>query len=243
VARALPGLIGAYRTGAGVDADVFGDDWRDGHAGANRALYANQLAGWLPLHLSDLHRRLLGERPRIADIGCGAGWASIALATAYPRALVTAVDCDARVVPQARRRVAEAGLADRVTCLAADVTNWHSTDRYDLVCVFDAMHELARPVEALQACRGLVAGDGAVLVLDAQVPDVFGGPGDEIERFQYATSVLHCLPAGLVGDGAVGTGTVMRGPTMREYAHAAGFAEVRSVDLNDRFHRLYQLTG
>jgi SAM-dependent methyltransferase len=243
VARALPHLIEAYRTGSGVDADVFGDDWRDGHGGANRSMYTHQLAGWFRLHLPDVHRRLSAGRPRLVDIGCGAGWASIALAAAYPLVRITAVDTDARSVAQARDRVAEAGLADRISCLVADVATMDSPAGYDVVCVFDAMHELARPVEALKVCRGLCLPGGTVLVLDAQVADGFTAPGEEIERFQYATSVLHCLPAALVGEGAVGTGTVMRGPTMREYAHAAGFADVRSIDLNDRFHRIYRLAG
>jgi hypothetical protein len=80
-----------------------------------------------------------------------------------------------------------------------------------------------------------------VLVLDAQVVDDFSAPGHEIERFQYATSVLHCLPTGLVGEGAAGIGTVMRAKTVRAYAHEAGFNKVYAYDLDDRFHRLYRL--
>jgi 2-polyprenyl-3-methyl-5-hydroxy-6-metoxy-1,4-benzoquinol methylase len=241
VARALPHLLAAYRTGAGLDADVFGDDWRDGHGGANRAIYTHQLAGWLRLYLPDTHERLGAPGARAADVGCGAGWASIALAAAYPHLTVTAVDVDAEVVAQAREHIAEAGFAARVTCVAADVSTMDASHGYDVVCVFDALHELARPVEALRVCRKLCRPGGTVLVLDAKVADDFAAPGDEVERFQYATSVLHCLPAALVGDGAVGTGTVMRGATVREFAREAGFADVRAFDLGDRFHRIYRL--
>jgi hypothetical protein len=114
---------------------------------------------------------------------------------------------------------------------------------YDLVCVFDALHEMARPVEVLRACRAMRAPDGTVLVMDAKVAERFTAPADEIERFQYATSVLHCLPACLAEQPSAGTGTVMRVETVRDYARRAGFADVRLVPVEERFHRLYRLVG
>jgi SAM-dependent methyltransferase len=242
VAAALPSLLAAFRTGAGVPPEVFGDDWRQGHGGANRAMYTNHLAGWLHRYLPDIDRRLSTGPARVADVGCGAGWAAIALAVAYPEIRVTATDLDEAALAQAFDRAGAAGVADRVSFAHADAATVSTVDEYDLVCVFDALHELARPVEALRACRKLCAPHGAVLVLDSRVADRLRVPGDEIERFQYATSVLHCLPAALVGTDAVGTGTVMRAPIVRAYARKAGFSTVRIFDLDDRFHRLYRLT-
>jgi 2-polyprenyl-3-methyl-5-hydroxy-6-metoxy-1,4-benzoquinol methylase len=242
VAGALPSLLAAFRTGEGVPADVFGDDWREGHGGANRAIYTYQLAGWLRRHLPGIHQRLSCDQARIADIGCGAGWASIALARAYPAAHITAIDLDGAAVEQARRHAARAGTGDRVSFRVADAAGLPADARgYDLVCLFDTLHELADPVQALRACRMLCGAGGSVLVLESRVAETFRAPADEIERFQYATSVLHCLPAGLVGEGAVGTGTVMRAGALRSCALGAGFAAVRGYDVDDRFHRLYLL--
>jgi ubiquinone/menaquinone biosynthesis C-methylase UbiE len=240
VAGALPDLLAAFRTGDGVPQDVFGEDWRQGHGGANRRMYTAELAGWLRRYLPDVAARL-GSRARVADVGCGAGWASVALATAFPDIEVTGLDVDPAVVAQAAKRVTEAGLGDRVTFSVADAGRPPAANGFDLVCVFDALHELARPVEALQGCRAMCAPGGTVLVLDSRVADRFRTPGDEIERFQYATSVLHCLPAALVGADPVGTGTVMRAATVRAYAREAGFTSIRVFDLDDRFHRLYRL--
>ncbi len=240
VAAALPDLLAAFRTGAGVPPDAFGEDWRQGHGGLNRAMYTGQLAGWLRRYLPDLAARL-AVGARVADVGCGAGWAGIALADAFPGIQVTAVDIDPAVVAQAAERAKEAGLADRISFAVADAADLPAGGDFDLVCVFDTLHELARPVPALRACRALCAPTGTVLVLDSRVADQFRTPGDEIERFQYATSVLHCLPAALVGTDPVGTGTVMRASTVREYAREAGFTSIRVFDLDDRFHRLYRL--
>jgi hypothetical protein len=67
--------------------------------------------------------------------------------------------------------------------------------------------------------------------------------GLTFDRFQYATSVLHCLPACLSGPQSAGTGTVMRLATVRGYAREAGFADLRVLPVEDRFHRLYHLVG
>lgn len=247
VAAALPSLLDAFACGRGVPDEEFGDDWRHGHGGANRAVFTRRLPGWLREHAPQVHARLAGPgRVRVADVGCGAGWAAIAIARAYPNADVIGFDLDARTVVEAREHAAGCGLADRVKFAVADAGTelaQGAVGRFDLVCVFDTLHELPDPVGVLRACRAVRAPAGAVLVLDARVAEGFTAPGDEIERFQYATSVLHCLPAGMAAEGSAAPGTVMRPAAVRAMARQAGFTEAKHVDLDDRFHRLYTLAG
>ncbi|MEV6813716.1 class I SAM-dependent methyltransferase, partial [Micromonospora sp. NPDC051296] len=243
VAAALPALLAAYRSGGGVPDAVYGVDWREGHAGANRAMFTHQLAGWLRRHAPDIHTRLAGSAARVADVACGAGWAGIGLARAFPRIAVDGYDIDAAVIADARAHATDAGLTDRVSFAARDAADPDLAGEYDLVCLFDALHEIARPVQVLRACRRLCADGGSVLVLDARVAERFAAPADEIERFQYATSVLHCLPACLSEQPSAGTGTVLRPETVRELAAEAGFAAVTQLPIDDRFHRLYRLIG
>ena len=61
-----------------------------------------------------------------------------------------------------------------------------------------------------------------MIVGDERVPDEFDPPGDEIERFYYGFSVFHCLPVGMVGERAEGTGTVMRAGTVRRLRRGGG---------------------
>jgi hypothetical protein len=100
---------------------------------------------------------------------------------------------------------------------------------------------MSQPVEVLRALRGLVAEDGAVIVMDERVADAFTAPGDEIERLMYTYSILCCLPVGLADTPSAATGTVMRADTMRRYASEAGFEDVEVLPIEHDFFRLYRL--
>lgn len=69
----------------------------------------------------------------------------------------------------------------------------------------------------------------------------FTAPGDELERFVYEWSAVHCLPVGMMDSPSAGTGTVMRPSRLREYARAAGFADVEILPVENDFWRFYRL--
>ena len=79
--------------------------------------------------------------------------------------------------------------------------------------------------------------------MDEKVADAFVAPGDDIERFMYGFSVLHCLPVGMADQPSVGTGTVMRTATLQGYAAAAGFTGVEILPIAHDWFRFYRLTG
>ncbi|MBW3668378.1 MAG: methyltransferase domain-containing protein [Actinobacteria bacterium] len=243
VAGALPALLDAFQTGAGVPDDAYGEDWRHGHGGANRGLFVHGLGRWLVEALPDVHLRLSAPGARAVDVGCGSGWAAVALAQVYPMLAIDGFDLDAGSIELARRHAADAGVADRVRFEVRDASGDDLAGRYDLVCLFDALHEMAEPVAVLRTCRRLRADGGTVLLMDARVAESFVAPAGEVERFQYATSVLHCLPAGLTPAGSSATGTVLRPSMVRSLAVRAGFAGAEVLPIDERFHRFYRLVG
>ncbi len=97
----------------------------------------------------------------MADVGCGCGWSSIAIARGYPNATVIGIDNDEASVTDARSNAAGAGVADRVTFTTAGA-GAGAHGRYDLVTCFEALHDMAHPVEALAAMRRMAA-SGTVL--------------------------------------------------------------------------------
>jgi SAM-dependent methyltransferase len=239
---ALPAVEEAFRTGGGVPWGAYGEEGREAQAGANRPQFTNLLAAeWLPA-MPDVHERLSADpSAAIADVACGAGWSSIALARGYPKATVDGYDVDEASVEQARANAAEAGLGERVRFHVRDAGDPELAGRYDLVTIFESVHDMSRPVEVLSAVRGLAGEGGAVLVVDEKVADAFEAPGDEIERLMFTYSVLCCLPVGMSETPSAATGTVMRTDTLRSYALDAGFADLEVLPVEHDFFRLYRL--
>jgi SAM-dependent methyltransferase len=221
----------------------FGPDTREGIAAFNRPMFVNQLAQeWLPA-VPEVHERLRSAPSRIADIACGQGWSSVSLAAAYPLARVDGFDSDEASVAAARALAAERGLGDRVRAFVQDASDDGLDGEYDLVTIFEALHDMAHPVEALRSARRMLAPGGSVIVADERVADRFGAPADEIERLNYGFSVLHCLAVGREDDHSACTGTVMRADTVERYARDAGFAGFEVLPIEHDFWRFYRLSG
>lgn len=234
-------LIEAFRTGAGVPYAAYGASCREGIAAFNRPMFVNQLAQeWIPA-MPEVAALLRAPGARVADMGCGAGWSSVSLAAGHPGLRVDGFDSDAASIDAARELAGARGLDDRVRFFVQDVSR-ELTGDYDLVTVFEALHDMAHPVEALRTARGLLRPGGLVLIADERVADAFTAPGDEVERLNYGFSVLHCLAVGREDADAACTGTVIRPATVDGYARRAGFAggaEVQPVEHD--FWRFYLL--
>lgn len=242
IGGALPDVVGAYRTGDGVPYSRYGADLRDGQGAANRPAFTQEMGGWLAA-APDLHDRLSTADPpaRVADLACGQGWSSLGIASAYPSATVVGIDLDEASIVDARRNARGHDAADRVDFDVADATTLVDSGPYDLVCIFEALHDMARPVEVLAAARTALAPTGSVLVMDERVADEFTAPGDPVERMMYGWSVTHCLPASRAEQPSAALGTVLRAGTVRKLANEAGFAEVDVLPVENEFFRFYLL--
>ena len=114
-------MVQAYRSGGGVPYALFGSAFRQGQASINRpAFLVDLVERWIPA-APDLHERLTTARARVADVGCGAGWSTIATARAYPKSDVIGFDADAASVADARANAAAAGVAVAVRDGRCDV--------------------------------------------------------------------------------------------------------------------------
>jgi len=241
MAHPLPEVLAAFRSGDGVPYAEYPADFVEGQGDMNRAQFVNLLATeWLPA-LPDVEERLRSRSARVADVACGTGWSSISIAKAYPGIQVDGFDLDPESVMLARSAAAAEGVGERVDFQVRDAADPELADRYDLVTVFEAIHDLAKPVEALTAIRELLAEGGVALVADEKVADQFTAPGDDVERVMYGWSILHCLPVGRVERPSAETGTAMRESTFRRYAGEAGFGDVQVVPIEHDFWRFYRL--
>ncbi|MGE5273203.1 MAG: class I SAM-dependent methyltransferase [Verrucomicrobiota bacterium] len=242
--RPIDALLDAFRSGDGVPYADYGADLHEGQARFTRPLFENLLATeWLPA-VPDVHERLRDDPPaRVADVACGLGRSSIEIARGYPKVTVDGIDLDGASIDRARELLPGSGVEDRVTFHHADAADPGFARHYDLVTVFEALHDMSRPVEVLRTLRGLLAEGGSVIVGDERTAERFSLDAGPVERLYYGFSVLHCLPVGMVGEDPAGTGTVMRESTVRGYAEEAGFAGFEVLAIKNDFWRFYRLSG
>jgi SAM-dependent methyltransferase len=240
-ARRVDALLEAFRSGGGllpVDQD---EDARAAQASLGRVAYLAGMGGWIA-SMPDVEARLRREPPaRVADLGCGAGWSAIGLARSFPLARVDGFDLDPKSIAMAEDNARACRVADRVRFHVRDAADPGLGGRYDLAAVFEALHDMPRPVEALRTLRRLAGPTGAVLVVDEKTEERFTAPGSDLERFNYGWSVLSCLASGMAGPGAAGTGAVMRPDTLGRYAREAGFAAVETLPVPHEGWTFYRL--
>lgn len=237
----LPELVTAYRAGTGISFAGYGQWIREAQEALNRPQFTNLLASeWVPT-MPDVAARLEEGGARVADIGCGCGWSSIAIARGFPGTTVIGIDTDEASIADARTNAIGAGVADRVTFTTVDAAAG-ADGYYDLVACFEALHDMAHPVEALVAMRRMAGTDGTVLIMDERAADALTvNDPDPIQRLFYAASVLHCLPVGRSEDDSAATGTVLRTSTLEAYAAQAGFASVEILPIDHDSFRFYRL--
>ena len=118
-----------------------------------------------------------------------------------------------------------------------------ATGTYDFAMAIECIHDMSDPISALSSMRRLVGTGGTVMIADERAPEEYAAPGDDLLRFFYGASVLHCLPVGMVDEHSAATGTVIRESTMHDYVERAGFAGIEALPIEHMFFRIYRLTA
>lgn len=217
-------LAHAYATGEGVGWHEHDPRLYTGVERFFRTQYRNSLvAEWLP-EVDGLVERLEAGI-RVADVGCGLGAATILLAEAFPRSTFVGVDYHEESIRRARAAAEEAGVTDRVEFRIGDATSYDDT--FDLVCFFDAVHDMGDPVGALAHARASLAPGGQVFAVEPFATDTLEESlGDPVALTYYAASSALCVPNSISqGGSALGA---QAGPERLTAAFVdAGFATAR----------------
>ena len=154
----------AFRTGQGISWGELPPAHAEGMDLITRAVVAPALVGgWLPA-LDGVADRLAAGAA-VADVGCGYGTPTIAMAEAFPASRFAGFDVDDASVARARKAALAAGVADRVSFEVAAATEVPD-GRYNLVTFIDSLHDLGDPVRALRRIRQVLADDGVVLLVE-----------------------------------------------------------------------------
>ncbi|TVR26359.1 MAG: class I SAM-dependent methyltransferase [Ilumatobacter sp.] len=183
---------------------------------------ANLVANWVPA-LEDVADKL-ETGARVADVGCGHGAPLILLAQAYPGSTFAGYDYHAESIEAARANAAEAGVSDRVTFEVAGADDFGGHD-FDLVCVFNALHEWGDPIRAARHIRESLAPDGTWMFTEPLTDDDLV-PSVRARTF-YSVSTFVCTPSALSQDGGESLGAQAGEGELRRVVTAAGFSRFR----------------
>jgi SAM-dependent methyltransferase len=218
-------LTARYRTGEGVGWHEHHHDLFVGTERFFRPAYASQLvSSWVPA-LDGVAAKLTAGG-RVADVGCGHGASTIELAKAFPNATVTGFDYHEQSITTARQRAEAAGLGDRVRFEVAAADAFDG-DGYDLVCVFDALHDMGDPVGAARHIHSRLAPDGTWLLVEPLAGDRLEDNLHLLGRIFYSASSLICTPASRSQPVGACLGAQAGPARIRQVVTEAGFTRFR----------------
>jgi ubiquinone/menaquinone biosynthesis C-methylase UbiE len=163
---------------------------------------------------------------RVADVGCGHGASTVLIAQAYPKARILGSDYHKASIDVARKRAAEAGVADRARFEAASAQTFSGTG-YDLVATFDCLHDMGDPVGAARHIRHALDADGTWMIVEPLAGDTVASNLNPVSRIYYSFSTFLCVPSARSQPGGYALGAQAGETAIREVTEQAGFTRFR----------------
>jgi SAM-dependent methyltransferase len=220
-----PRITEAALKGEGLGWHEHGHDVFEGCERFFRPGYnANLLTAWLPA-LDGVVEKL--ERgATVADAGCGHGSSTILMAKAFPASTFVGSDYHEGSIETARRRAEEAGFGDRVRFEVAPAAGYGGSG-YDLVTMFDCLHDMGDPVGAARHVRETLADDGTWMIVEPRAGDRVEENLNPVGRAYYGFSTLLCTPASLSQEVGLALGAQAGEARIRDVVSAGGLTRFR----------------
>jgi SAM-dependent methyltransferase len=220
-----PRITEAARSGAGVGWHEHNHDVYDGCERFFRPGYnASLVPSWLPALDGVVEKLQSGAK--VADIGCGHGSSTILMAQAFPSSTFVGSDYHEGSIETARRRATDAGVADRVRFETAAAASDHG-DGYDLVTMFDCLHDMGDPVGAARQVHRTLAPDGTWMIVEPMAGDRVEDNLNPVGRAFYGFSTFLCTPASLSQEVGLALGAQAGEARIGDVVSAGGFTRFR----------------
>ena len=220
-----PSIVEKARNGDGFGWHEHVHDVHEGCERFFRPGYNAHLVGeWLPA-LDGVVEKL--ERGAlVSDVGCGHGASTILMAQAFPNSRFVGSDYHEGSIETARSRAEEAGIADRVSFQVAPAAEYSGAG-YDLVTMFDCLHDMGDPVGAARHVRSTLKSDGTWMIVEPHAGDRTEDNFNPVGRAYYGFSTLLCTPASLSQEVGLALGAQAGEARIREVVEAAGLTQFR----------------
>ena len=179
---------------------------------------------WIPA-LDDIQAQLEAGA-EVADVGCGHGASTLIMAQAYPQSRFVGYDYHEPSVRHATEAAAAAGLAERVHFEVASAKTYPGSD-YDLVTMFDCLHDMGDPVGASAHVRQSLRTDGSWMIVEPFANDRLEDNLNPVGRIFYAASTFICTPASRSQEVGRCLGAQAGEQRLREVVSSGGFSSFR----------------
>ena len=234
-------LAGAFRTGVGLSYDDLGPS--AAHQ-VERMLGPWSRLALVPVIVPALEgvTDRLNAGAHVADVGCGAGVALLALASAFPESKFDGYDPSSHAITRARDNAQAAGLGN-VRFHRAAAEDLPAEPMFDLVLTLDCLHDMPRPAEAAAAIRRAIKPDGTWLIKEIRSsPEWSDNLKNPLLAMMYSTSVATCMSSAMSEPGGAGLGTLGLAPgRLEELCSQAGFARFKLHDFEDPANLYYEV--
>ena len=225
--KAIPKMAQAMRTGLGIG-------WHEHDAaffhGTERFFRPGYAANLVSQRLPSLEGvdAALKRGARVADVGCGHGASTILMAQAYPNSTFVGFDYHAPSVDHAWARAQEAGLGkDRVRFEVASAKDFPG-ENYDLVAMFDCLHDMGDPAGAAAHIRTRLKPDGTWMIVEPIASDsVSENVANPVSRLYYNASTMICVSTSLAQEVGQALGAQAGEKRLTEILAGAGFTRIR----------------
>lgn len=215
----------AFRTGNGIP---WGD--HDGRLACGVAAFyrnaynASLVQEWLPSLDGVIDKLEAGAR--VADIGCGHGHSTVLMAKAFPASTFHGFDTHAHSLEEAATNAIEAGVSKRVHFDQARADTYPG-NRYDLICFFDALHDMGDPLSAARHAAKALAPGGTVMLVEPFAHDHVEDNISPVGRLYYAASTTICVAHAIADGGQLVLGAQAGEARLAEIFRKAGFSHFR----------------
>ncbi|HEV2576498.1 MAG TPA: class I SAM-dependent methyltransferase [Acidobacteriaceae bacterium] len=221
---AVPRIAASFKTGEGmgwgehVEGVFHGCEkfFRPGYA-------ANLMSSWIP-SLEGVQEKL-EKGAMVADVGCGKGASTLLMAEAFPKSTFFGFDYHDKSIEGARQAAANKGMSDRVTFGIATAKGFPG--KYDLVTVFDCLHDMGDPVGAAKHVREALTPDGTWMIVEPFANDALKDNMNPVGRVYYSFSTLLCTPCSRSQEVGMCLGAQAGEARIRDVVTQAGFTRFR----------------
>jgi len=222
-----PKIVDRARNGEGLGWHQHVHDVHEGCERFFRPGYnAHLRSDWLPALEGVVEK--LERGASVADVGCGHGASTILMAKAFPASTFLGFDYHESSIQTARQRAEEAGVADRVRFEIEPAAAYSGTG-YDLVTMFDCLHDMGDPVGAAGHVRSTLRPDATWMIVEPKAGDRVEENLNPVGRAFYAFSTLLCTPASLSQEVGLALGAQAGEARIKEVVQAGGFSRFRRV--------------